>query len=204
MSTEMFGDYDFNYDLDYSTKKHIEEPEKLEEKIKSRIFHILKSDLIILNSINISNEKSGRQYYVEENEFDKLSNLNKLLFLEREKDKDTRKIVNNLFSTTTKNKEEYDTSIVSKNDYFLIKNRYEVIKVNKTDILKVQFSDKRIIFKLKNNEEVITDLSGWLSNYKISDKYVTLNFQYNSKKIIDFFYEEIENFIDRKTLVSVL
>ena len=168
------------------SNKTEEEISKLKEELKSKISNNINTDLIIFNNVYVSMEKNNRCYYSDQLAIEQLYYLNSLLFLGKEKKKD-----------------EYDTSIISKINYFLIKNRNEIIKIAKNDIIKIECYDGKIIFTLKNNQLII-NLSGWISNYKIHNKYVSIDISYNYKKILDFFYNEIEDFIDKENIINNL
>lgn len=168
------------------SNKTEEEIYKLKEELKSKILNNLNTDLIIFNNVYVSMEKNNRCYYSDPLAIEQLYYLNSLLFLGKKK-----------------SKEEYDTSIISKINYFLIKNNNEIIKISKSDIIKIECYDGKIIFTLKNNQLMI-NLNNWISNYKIHNKYVSINMSYNYKKILDFFYNEIEDFIDKENLISNL
>lgn len=125
-------------------------------------------------------------FYREKFNISDFSELNKSLFLCKEK-----------------NNEIYNNCIISKINYFLIKRKNEIIKIDKSDIIRVTAIHERIIFILKNNE-IIIDLNRLIYDYKINDKYVKIAISYNYQKIVDFFYEEMEEFIDKQKFMNNL
>jgi len=186
MSIKVFLDAERECSYMVLSKKEVDC--KMEQELKEQISKIIENDLIVFNKIDIEDDKVRRIYYRDKFEFDFIYSLNKLLFIGKEK-----------------SNKDYDTTIISKKNYFLIKTLYEVIKINKEDIIKVVFDnyDCEVKFILKD-KELIIKLNKLSSGYKIENKYVLFNISYNQKKIVDFFYDEIEDFIDQKNLISNL
>lgn len=183
MVIDLFDESDIEESNSYC---NIEENNTLEKELKEKISNVLTNDLIIFNNVYVRNQKEYNTFYREKFNISDFSELNKSLFLCKEK-----------------NNEIYNNCIISKINYFLIKRKNEIIKIDKSDIIRVTAFQERIIFLLKNNE-IIIDLNRLIYDYKINDKYVKIPILYNYQKIIDFFYEEIDEFIDKQKFINSL
>lgn len=174
-------EFDFD-DEEYEARKN---GETTREKIIEKIQKYLKNDLINV-TINVS--FSGNSY-IYKPEFKKIK----------------ESIDSSLSLSRDKSNENYELEIVSKGDYFIIYIEKSMIKIDKSDIIKIAIIKERtgydvLVFELKNKDNRIEIMLKSNQKYEYNSSIrVDVLYSFKEDKILEFLFSELYEYIERKT-----
>ncbi len=176
-------EFDFDFDDEKYKKKKNGEPTR--ENIIEKIQKYLNNDLI---NISVTVSFSGSSY-MPNPEFKKIKTS----------------IDNSLSLSKDKSNDNYELEIVSKGDYFIIYIERSMIKIDKSDIIKLGImKDKSgygvLTFELKNKDKKIELMlkSNQIYEYHSSIR-VDVLYSFKEDKILEFLFSELYEYIERKT-----
>lgn len=184
--------YDDCYGVNTTTTSCISSDKK--QELKNKILKN-KDPLIKIENIDINTYSNRKSRSYSKTTLQELENMfvNKLLLTNKHSEND--------------NEIDYYVKIISKENCFLIKTETNIFKIDKHDILNITVDNysKKIEVDLKNKtNKLVISLNSIYSNIVIDELYIDIEYTYDSKKIIDFLFNELESYVSKLNLISNL